>query len=131
MPIAVQLVVGPDRLCRRVSVQDVNPARFRESVPARPYASSVEFEWDPEKAAGNERKHDVSFDEAATVFGDTLSLTIADPGHSDEEDRFVLLGESFRGRLLVIVHTDREDRIRIISARLATRKERRAYEEHA
>jgi uncharacterized DUF497 family protein len=91
----------------------------------------VEFEWDPEKAAENERKHDVSFDEASTVFGDPLSLTIADPGHSDKEDRFVLLGESFRGRLFVVVHTDREDRIRIISARLATGKERRTYEEHA
>lgn len=91
----------------------------------------MEFEWDPEKAADNERKHGVSFDEAATAFGDTLSLTISDPGHSDEEDRFVLLGESFRGRLLVVVHTVREDRIRIISARLSTRKERRTYEEHA
>ncbi|MBI4728506.1 MAG: BrnT family toxin [Acidobacteria bacterium] len=91
----------------------------------------MEFEWDPAKAVENERKHDVSFDEAATVFGDALSLTIPDPGHSDQEDRFVLLGESFRGRFLVVVHTVREDRIRIIGARMATRTERRGYEEHA
>jgi uncharacterized protein len=91
----------------------------------------VHFEWDPEKAGANERKHGVSFGEAATAFGDPLSLTIADPDHSDREDRFVLLGESFRGRLLVVVHTEREDRIRLISARLATRRERRAYEEDA
>jgi len=91
----------------------------------------VQFEWDPEKAAENERKHGVSFDEAATAFGDPLSLTIPDPDHSEQEDRFILLGESFRARLIVVVHTDRGDRIRLISARLATRNERRSYEEDA
>lgn len=91
----------------------------------------MHFEWDPGKAADNERKHGVSLDEAATAFGDPLSLTIPDPDHSEQEDRFILLGETFRGRLVVVVHTDREDRIRLISARLATRSERRTYEEDA
>jgi uncharacterized DUF497 family protein len=89
----------------------------------------VEFEWNPEKAAENERKHSVSFDEAATAFGDPLSLTISDPDHSDDEERFILLGESYSGRLIVVVHTERLERIRLISARLATGKERRSYEE--
>ena len=89
----------------------------------------MEFEWDPAKAESNFEKHEVSFDEAATTFGDSLSLAIPDPDHSDEEERFVLLGESFAGRLLVVVHTERGERIRIISARLATRTERLAYEE--
>jgi uncharacterized DUF497 family protein len=89
----------------------------------------VEFEWDPEKAAENERKHGVSFDEASTAFGDPLSLTISDPDHSDDEERFILLGESYSGRLVVVVHTERLERIRIISAKLATGRERRSYEE--
>ena len=91
----------------------------------------MEFEWDPAKAAENEQKHGISFGEAATAFGDPLSLTISDPDHSDDEERFVLLGESFSGRLLVVVHTERQERIRIISARLATGRERRSYEEEA
>jgi hypothetical protein len=66
-----------------------------------------------------------------TAFGDPLSLAIPDPDHSEQEDRFILLGESFRARLVVVVHTDRGDRIRLISARLATRKERRSHEEDA
>jgi hypothetical protein len=89
----------------------------------------VLFEWDPDKAAANEQKHGVSFAEAATAFGDPLSITIADPDHSTEEARFILLGQSYLGRLVVAVHTERENRIRIISARLTTRNERRAYEE--
>lgn len=89
----------------------------------------MQFEWDPEKAAENEQKHGVSFEEAATAFGDPMSLTTPDPAHSDQEDRLILLGESFRGRLMVVVHTDREDRTRLISARLATRRERHDYEE--
>jgi uncharacterized DUF497 family protein len=87
------------------------------------------FEWDPEKALVNKRKHRVSFEEAATVFGDPLSLTIADPIHSTDEDRFIILGQSDKGRLLVVVHVEREKRIRIISARVAMSKERRNYEE--
>ena len=89
---------------------------------------SLEFEWDETKARQNLRKHGVSFDEASTIFNDPLALTIDDPVHS-EEDRFVTLGESHRRRLLVVVFTERGDRIRIISARAATRRERRNYEE--
>lgn len=88
----------------------------------------MEFEWDPDKAASSLDKHAVSFDEAATAFGDPLSLTITDPDHSDDEDRFVLLRESYVGRLVVVVFTERGERIRVISARLATRNERRSYE---
>jgi uncharacterized DUF497 family protein len=88
------------------------------------------FEWDPNKAAQNIRKHGVSFEEAATAFGDPLSITIFDPLHSIDEDRFVLIGMSNRNRLLVVVHTDRNDRIRIISARKATKKEKKQYESH-
>ena len=96
--------------------------------PGARYAASMEFEWDPNKAASNLEKHGVPFDEAATAFGDPLSLTIADPDHSDVEERFVLLGQSFAGHLLVVVHTHRGERIRIIGARIATRNERRSYE---
>jgi len=89
------------------------------------------FEWDPSKARKNIETHGISFDEASTAFGDTLSVTIHDPLHSDEEDRFILIGNSHRNRLLVIVHTEREDKIRIISARNATKKEGKQYEENA
>ena len=88
----------------------------------------LQFEWDAVKAHTNEEKHGISFDEASTAFEDVLSVTILDPLHSEDEDRFVLIGYSYRGRLLVVVHTDREDRIRIISARIATRKERERHE---
>jgi uncharacterized protein len=87
------------------------------------------FEWDDRKAEQNLKKHGVSFDEASTVFGDTLSVTIDDPFHSVREQRCVTLGHSSKHRLLVVVHTDRSGRIRIISARPATRHERNTYEE--
>jgi uncharacterized DUF497 family protein len=87
------------------------------------------FEWDDRKAEQNLKKHGVSFDEASTAFGDTLSVTIDDPFHSVREQRFVTLGHSSKHRLLVVVHTDRSGRIRIISARPATRHERNTYEE--
>jgi uncharacterized DUF497 family protein len=87
------------------------------------------LEWDGEKAWANFNMHGVAFTEAATVFGDPLSLTIADPLHSTDEERFVTIGQSTDGRLLVVVHTERDDIIRIISARVATRRERRSYEE--
>jgi uncharacterized DUF497 family protein len=87
------------------------------------------FEWDENKARQNLKKHGVSFEEASTVFGDPLSSTIPDPLHSDEEDRFVILGESHCRRLLVVVFAERGDHIRIISARRASRRERREYEE--
>ena len=89
---------------------------------------NVQFEWDPEKAEANLRKHGVAFTEAATVFFDPLSLTVPDPLHSEAEDRFVVTGLSQSQRHLVVVHVDRGDRIRIISARLATAAERKRYE---
>ncbi|OGK05768.1 MAG: hypothetical protein A2W80_12805 [Candidatus Riflebacteria bacterium GWC2_50_8] len=89
------------------------------------------FEGDSNKAKKNIKIHDVSFDEAGTAFKDVLSLTIYDPLHSDEEDRLILIGNSCKNRLLVIVHTERGDKIRIISARKATRNERKRYEENA
>ncbi len=85
--------------------------------------------WDPRKAAANLRKHGVSFEEAATVFRDTLAATAADPDHSVGEDRYVSFGVSVRGRLLVVAHTEREGTIRLISARLAKKRERKIYEE--
>ena len=88
------------------------------------------FEWDLSKAKENIKIHGVSFDEASTAFRDTLSLTIYDPQHSDEEDRLILIGSSCKNRLLVIVHTERGNKIRIISARKATKKERKQYEEN-
>ncbi len=90
---------------------------------------SIQFEWDERKAKQNKRKHKVSFEEAITVFADPLSLTIPDPLHSWDEERFVTMGLSAKRRLLVVVHTDRGDTIRIISARRATRRERSEYEE--
>ena len=90
---------------------------------------SLQFEWNAQKDTLNRAKHGVSFEEAATAFGDPASLTVADPDHSIEEDRFVLLGQSYRGRLLVVVHTERGEKLRIISARKATKRERRQYEE--
>ncbi|MCZ7573324.1 MAG: BrnT family toxin [Ardenticatenaceae bacterium] len=87
------------------------------------------FQWDKKKARQNLRDHRVSFEEASTVLGDTLSRTIDDPLHSEDEDRYVIIGQSARGRLLVVVHTIRGDDIRIISARVATPAERKDYEE--
>ncbi|MCX7012337.1 MAG: BrnT family toxin [Candidatus Sumerlaeota bacterium] len=87
----------------------------------------MEFEWDPRKASVNLAKHGVAFEEAAAIFSDPLSVTILDPDHSSTEERFVDLGMSFLGRLLVVTYTERGSRIRIISARLASRRERRIY----
>ena len=89
----------------------------------------MHFEWDPEKARANLAKHRVSFEEAMGAFLDPLSVTILDPDHGEGENRFVLIGQSSRGRLLVVVHTDRGRAIRLISARRATRRERRTYEQ--
>jgi uncharacterized DUF497 family protein len=89
----------------------------------------MEFDWDPNKATSNLRRHNVSFGEAATVFSDPLSTTVPDPDHSLAEDRFITVGLSHRGRLLMVAHTERGDRIRIISARELTRTERVQYEE--
>jgi uncharacterized DUF497 family protein len=89
----------------------------------------MNFEWDPRKAEVNLRKHGISFTEAGTVFGDELAVTIPDPDHSDEEDRTITIGWSNRGRLLMVSHANRGDKIRIISARELTPRERKAYEE--
>ncbi len=89
----------------------------------------MQFEWDTAEAAENLAKHGVSFEEAPTVFRDTLSATGADPDHSVGEERFITFGVSTSGRLLVVAHTERGDTIRIISARPATRGERKIYEE--
>ena len=92
---------------------------------------ALRFVWDPQKAVANERRHGVAFQEATTVFDDPLSVTIPDPDHSDDEQRFLLLGLSTRGRLLVVAHVERGDSIRLISARRADRRERRTYEEES
>ena len=89
---------------------------------------ALHFEWDENKANTSLKKHNVSFEEATTVFGDTWSITISDPLHSTNEDRFVIIGYSYKCRLLVVVHTERGDNIRINSARPTTKKERKFYE---
>lgn len=89
------------------------------------------FEWDNKKARRNLKIHGISFDEASTAFSDPLSITIEDPLHSENEQRFVLMGHSQKGNLLVVVHTERGERIRIISARLIANRERARYEENA
>ena len=89
---------------------------------------SLIFEWDEEKAASNVEKHGVSFQVASTIFMDSLSSTISDPLHSFEEQRFITIGESTEREILVVVHTQRDTKIRIISAREATRREHQSYE---
>ncbi len=86
------------------------------------------FEWNPKKEKSNLKKHGVSFDEASSVFKDTLSLTISDPLHSGDEERMVIIGVSRRNRFLTVVHTDRGEKVRLISARKSTKSERRFYE---
>ena len=89
----------------------------------------MKFEWDKRKAIFNLKKHGVSFEEASTVFGDPLSLTIQDPKHLNKEDRYVTIGLSAKFRMIVVIHTDRGDNIRLISARLAIKVEKKDYEE--
>ncbi|QDZ40601.1 BrnT family toxin [Euhalothece natronophila Z-M001] len=89
----------------------------------------MEFEWNAEKAKVNLKKHNVSFQEAGTVFNDPLSVTVPDPDHSIGESRYIIIGMSSLGQVLVVAHTDRGTNIRIISARKATPKERRFYEQ--
>ncbi|MEG4803956.1 BrnT family toxin [Microcoleus sp. ARI1-B5] len=89
----------------------------------------MNFEWDENKAAANQSKHGVSFEEAKTVFDDRLYVDFYDPDHSDEEDRYIIIGASRRGRLLIVSYTERGDAIRLISAREVTRGEREVYEE--
>ena len=89
----------------------------------------VIFEWDAIKAARNLRKHGVSFREAAGAFGDPLAMTYDDPDHSVTEERFITIGRSTAGRILIVAHADRKETVRIISARKATPREREQYEE--
>lgn len=89
----------------------------------------MEFEWDPAKAASNLAKHGVSFPEAQTVFADPLFIDFYDPDHSDEEARYLIVGRSQAGRLLIVSYTERDGRTRLISARPVTRQEQRTYEE--
>ncbi len=89
----------------------------------------MQFEWDPAKDQQNQSKHGVSFDEASTVFGDPLAITIDDPDHSSDENRMLTTGHSDRQRLIIVAHADRDARIRIISAREVTAAERRDYAE--
>ena len=88
----------------------------------------MDFEWDPQKAEINSEKHEVSFEEASTVFGDYLSFTYSDPEHSIQEERYIIIGLSSNNRVLIISHTQRGESIRIISARRATKRERDFYE---
>jgi len=89
----------------------------------------LQFSWDREKSDTNLKRHGVSFEEASTAIGDPLSVTVHDPDHSEDETRFVLIGLAFQGKLLVVVHSEREGGIGIISAREATRRERQDYEQ--
>jgi len=88
----------------------------------------VRFEWDAEKAASNFAKHEVSFEEASTVFGDRLATTVLDPDHSIGEDRWLTTGLSSQQRVVIVWHTNRGEAIRIVGARQPTARERRIYE---
>jgi hypothetical protein len=90
----------------------------------------LKFEWDENKSLINDQKHGISFTEAKTVFNDPLSLTIYDPKHSINENRFIEIGRSSQGRLIIVVYTERLDKIRIISSRKATNNERKQYEQY-
>ena len=106
-----------------------SPAHFDlRSDPGESPRVSLEFEWDPRKAAANLKRHPgVSFTEAATAFADPMSITVADPDHSGDEDRCILIGRSRVARLLVVVHVERGEKIRIISARKANKTETKVY----
>ncbi|MDX9743222.1 MAG: BrnT family toxin [Arcobacteraceae bacterium] len=91
---------------------------------------AINFEWDDKKAKINLQKHDISFEEASTAFGDVLSITIDDPLHSEDENRLILIGKSSLSNILIVVHIEKIKSIRIISARKATKKEKTFYEEY-
>jgi uncharacterized DUF497 family protein len=90
---------------------------------------ALQFEWDEDKSRGNLKKHRVAFEEAKTVFNDPFAITIVDPVHSDEEGRYLGVGQSAKGRMLMVYYTERKDNIRIIGCRKATKSERRTYED--
>lgn len=92
---------------------------------------TLRFEWDEAKAAANKLKHGIEFDEELTVFGDSESITLYDEQHSDEEERFIDIGMSVLGRVLVVVYTERQNVVRIISSRLATTNEQEQYEQES
>jgi len=89
----------------------------------------MQFEWNNEKAVSNLAKYGVSFEEAKTVFDDSLYIDLSDPDHSEDEERYLIVGQSNQGRLLIVSYTERRDSVRLISAREVTRTERGAYEE--
>jgi hypothetical protein len=90
---------------------------------------SLQFEWDDTKARQNQAKHKISFEEAKTIFSDPFLVTYPDDTHSEHEDRFISIGQSTRGRFLLVIHTDRDDRVRIISSRKATAAEQDVYDQ--
>jgi uncharacterized protein len=112
--------------CRTLQEEKSKTRVLIQSLGERP---GMEFEWDPRKAAANARKHDVTFQDASTVFGDPLAITFEDPDHSVGEKRYITFGLSKQKRHVVVSHTERGAKIRIVSARLMTRKERNIYEE--
>ena len=126
----VRLTVAPDPSTIRTSSESRTRSSAGGKLPKSTRGSAVgyEFDWDPTKAKSNLKKHGVSFEEATSVFADPRSIMLADPAHSIEEDRFVLLGASLRARVLVVCYTDRPPRTRVISTRPATPRERRQYE---
>lgn len=116
-------------VCFRTAVGAAVGPRVTHRFVTLSEMAGLAFEWDRRKEKENRRKHGIEFGEAITVFGDPLSITIIDPDSASDEERFVILGLSNRRTLLVVVHTIRGARIRLISARLATKHERRNYEE--
>jgi uncharacterized DUF497 family protein len=90
----------------------------------------LQFEWDEKKAKINKRKHGITFEEATTAFADELSITIDDPLHSEDENRLILIGQSKRFKTLIVIHVEKRESIRIISARKATKHEQKFYEEY-
>ena len=112
----------------RLDLVKIRSIGYATCVQSRTKTTEMEFEWDPEKAGLNLKKHRVSFAHASTIFGDPLSMTFHDPDHSDDEDRYITIGLSAENVLLIVSHADRHTRIRIISARRTTRRERTIYE---
>jgi uncharacterized protein len=102
---------------------------FREIDVCYNFAMATQFEWDPKKAKANLSKHDVSFEEASTIFDDPLFITFLDTDHSVNEERYITIGLSRRARLLMVAHAERNNRVRIISARKATKNEEKYYQE--
>jgi len=97
--------------------------------PGQAILKNMEFVWDPQKAEDNIAKHGISFSEAATAFGDPLAITYLDTDHSQDEDRYLTFGTTVNGSYVVVVHTDRSEKTRLISARRMTRRERTQYEQ--